>query len=58
MMYDLIIIWESGERELFAYSTRELAEKYMLSYQIAFGHQIRYIDVIERRLKIDGALPL
>lgn len=58
MMYDLFIIWESGEREVFAYHTREAAEKYMLSYQIAFGHQIRYIDIIERRLKIDGTLPL
>jgi hypothetical protein len=51
ILFDLIIIWESGERESYTYTEREEAEKAELAYQIAFGHQIHYISIVERRLK-------
>ena len=39
-MFDLIIVWDSGEKEVYTYSTREEAEKAAAGYKIAFGSQV------------------
>lgn len=38
--YELVIIWDSGEKEIHEYKTKEEAEKAKAGYYIAFGHQL------------------
>ena len=46
-MYKLIIIWCTGEKETYDYTTREEAEKAELNMRTAFGDQVW--TSIERR---------
>lgn len=48
-MYDLIIIWADGERESYAFRSREEAEQAEHNYLLAFGHQVEYVTITERR---------
>ena len=47
-MYELMIIWDSGERETFAYDTLEEAEKHEREFKMVFGGQIRW-SAVQRR---------
>lgn len=38
--YELVIIWETGEKDIFLYGSREEAEKIEKGYKIAFGRQV------------------
>lgn len=42
MRYILGIIWDSGEKEIFQFITREEAEEVEKGYHMAFGNQIQY----------------
>lgn len=42
MRYVLGIIWDTGEKEVYQFSTREEAEKVEAGYKMAFGNQIQY----------------
>ena len=48
-MYQLIIIWDDGQKEEAFYETREEAERIRDGYQMAFGKQINFICINERR---------
>ena len=49
-MFELIVIWYTGEKEVFAYTTREDAEKSAHGFKTAFGNQIEWTGVRERRI--------
>lgn len=44
-MYELVIIWKSGERETCIYNTREEAEEIERGFHSAFGNQIEFTCV-------------
>ena len=44
-MYELIIIWSTGEKEVYQYTTREEAEKTELGMRTAFGNQIEWTGI-------------
>lgn len=44
--YELIVIWETGEREVHEYNNREEAKKAEQGYETAFGNQISWIGII------------
>lgn len=48
-MYKLIIIWYTGEKETYDYTTREEAEKAELGMRMVFGNQIEWSGISERR---------
>ena len=39
-MFDLVIVWETGEKEVYTYATREDAEKGKANFEKAFGSQV------------------
>lgn len=47
-MYKLIIIWYTGEKETYDYTTREEAEEAEKGYHMAFGNQIEWSGISER----------
>jgi LAS superfamily LD-carboxypeptidase LdcB len=47
--YELVIIWETGERETATYNTREEAEEHENGYFMAFGNQISFMCVNQVR---------
>lgn len=48
-MFELIIIWETGEKESHLYETYEKAEEIAKGMRIAFGRQIAFTCINERR---------
>ena len=48
-MYELIVIWDTGEKEIYPYETKEEAEEKAEGYKIAFGKQVVWTGVRERR---------
>lgn len=44
-MYQLVVIWQTGEKETHVYKTCERAEYIAAGYERAFGNQIFYIYV-------------
>ena len=49
MMYVLIILWTDGDRNEYEYTTREEAERGELNMRMAFGNQIEWSGISERR---------
>ena len=45
MKYELIIIWGTGEKEVFEYSTEEKAQEACKGYRTAFGNQVAWARV-------------
>ena len=41
-MYELVIVWDTGEKEIHAYNTQEEAEIIGQGYKTAFGSQVWY----------------
>ena len=39
-MYKLFVVWETGEKEVHTYATRQEAEEAAKGYKIAFGSQV------------------
>lgn len=42
MAYDLVVIWENGEKNIYPYYTEEMAEDARRSMSKVFGNQISY----------------
>lgn len=40
--HELVIIWETSEKEVHEYESRELAEQAERGYKAAFGNQIQW----------------
>lgn len=49
MKYELVIIWDTGERETALYNTLEKAEKVEKGFYMAFGKQIAFTCINEKR---------
>ena len=45
MKYELVIVWETGEKEIHAYATEEEALKASKGYRTVFGNQIAWTGV-------------
>lgn len=41
-MFELVVIWETGEKEVFAYKTEERAERAGREMKKVFGNQISW----------------
>jgi len=42
-MYEILIIWETGEKETHKTETLERAKEIINNYKMAFGNQIQYV---------------
>lgn len=45
MKYELVIIWDTGEKEIHEYSSQEHAEQAERGYKKAFGKQIQWSGI-------------
>lgn len=46
---ELVIIWDDGEREVYDYQTTDEAEEAMEGMKMAFGEQISWMGIVEKR---------
>ena len=49
-MYELVIVWSSGETEVFKCPDKESAEKAERGYKKAFGNQVEWSGIRERSM--------
>ena len=42
MKYELIVIWETGEKEIFEYATEEEAQESCNDFRMIFGNQVAW----------------
>lgn len=49
MRYELIVIWETGDKEVHSYKSKEKAKEADKGYKMAFGNQISWTGIRERR---------
>ena len=49
MKYEVVIIWETGEKEVWAYATEEEAELSCKEYKMVFREQISWIGTRKAR---------
>ena len=54
-MYELLIIWDDGKREVYNYKTYEEAEKAGEGCKMAFGNQISWYGVKEVNYIVENA---
>lgn len=47
--YELVIIWDTGEKEVIPYSTEDKAKEIERGYHRAFGKQIQWTGIREVR---------
>lgn len=47
--YELVIIWDTGEKEVIPYSTEDKAKEIERGYHKAFGKQIQWTGIREVR---------
>lgn len=45
MAYELVIVWETGEKDIFEYNSREDAEKSGNGFKVALGEQVAWYGV-------------
>ena len=45
MKYELVVIWETGEKEVHGYKSQEEAEEASRGYKMAFGNQIAWVGI-------------
>lgn len=45
MKYELVVIWNDGQKEIHEYPTYEDAESVGRGYKIAFGNQVEWYGV-------------
>lgn len=49
-MYELVIVWSTGEKNIYEYKTREEAEKGGDNFKTAFGYQVSWFGVREKQI--------
>lgn len=49
MIYELIVIWDTGEKETYDYETLDAARQGEANMRMAFGCQIAWTGINERR---------
>lgn len=45
MKHELVIIWDTGEKQVLEYESEELAEQAERGYKKAFGNQIQWSGI-------------
>lgn len=50
MKYELVIVWSTGEKQVFEYEREELAMQAERGYRRAFGHQISWAGIRRKTL--------
>ena len=45
MKYELIVIWETGEKEIFEYATEEEAQESCNDFRMIFGNQVAWVGI-------------
>lgn len=45
LKYELVIIWATGEKEIYTYNTEEQAEEIGQGMKMAFGNQVQWYGV-------------
>ena len=45
MKYELIVIWQSGEKDIYPYESEDAAEKGKANMKMAFGNQISWMGI-------------
>ena len=48
-MFELVVIWETGEKEVYAYRTEERAERAQQEMKKVFGNQIAWTGTRKAR---------
>ena len=48
MKYELIVIWETGEKEIFEYATEEEAQKACNDFRTIFDNQVTWAGIRKR----------
>ena len=43
--FELVVIWETGEKEIHAYATEEGAQAVANGYKMVFGNQIAWVGI-------------
>ena len=46
--HELVVIWQTGEKEIFEYKSKEKAESAMKGMKMALGNQISWMCVREK----------
>jgi hypothetical protein len=49
MKYELVVIWETGEKEIFTYATEEEADTACREFKMIFGNQISWAGTRKAR---------
>lgn len=49
MAYELIVIWDDGQKEIVEYPTEEKAREIEDGMKMAFGNQIQWMGIREKR---------
>ena len=49
MEYELIVIWCTGEKEIYGYSNKSEAETGESNMKMAFGNQVSWTGIREKR---------
>ena len=49
MIYELVIIWENGEKSIEEFKNEEEAHKAANNYKMAFGHQVTWTGIRPKR---------
>ena len=52
-MFELIVLWSTGDKNVYEYDTREEAVKGASRMRMAFGNQIRWTGIDRKRNKKD-----
>lgn len=50
-LYELVIVWENGDKDIYEYKTREDAEKGADNMKMANGEQIAWAGVRKQTVK-------
>lgn len=45
--YELVVIWDTGEKEVYEYKTEEEAQRLLKDLHFAFGNQISWMGIWE-----------
>lgn len=48
--YELVVVWETGEKDIIPYSNEEEAKVIEYRYRMAFGNQIQWTGIREVRV--------
>lgn len=52
MMYELVIIWDTGERDIYTYVSEDAAERTAYNMRMVFGKQIAWTGVRPKREEV------